>query len=153
MIFDRVEPSDTRDAAALGDAENFVRAMNYGIVRQDAEDAAYKFYSTPNGNAQAYAEKQIRQYVVGGWTVTGVQRYTRGKVDMTSDGTRASVSFCDDDSRFYGKEVKSKKILKTKPSDKDYYFFEIVMTASKETKGLWIAEAIEVQKEATQCKA
>ncbi|KUN08767.1 hypothetical protein AQI95_07080 [Streptomyces yokosukanensis] len=152
MVFDRTEPSDAKNAAVLGDAENFVRAINYGVVQQNAEDGAYKFYSTPDGTAQAYARKQIKQYVDGGWTVTGVQRYSRAKVDMTSGGNRASVSFCDDDSKFYGKEVKSKKILKTKPSDKDYYFFEIVMTASKGAKGLWTAEDIEVQKEATQCK-
>ncbi|MCH5676135.1 hypothetical protein [Streptomyces gilvus] len=153
MVFNDTKPSDTQAAAALSDAENFVRAVNYGIVQQDPENAAYKFYSTPGGTAQAYAKKQIKQYVDGGWTVTGVQRYSRSKVDMTSDGNRASVSFCDDDSKFYGKEVKSKKILKTQPSDKDYYFFEIVMTTSKEAKGLWTAEDIEVQTEATQCKA
>ncbi|MXM62456.1 hypothetical protein GR925_03070 [Streptomyces sp. HUCO-GS316] len=153
MVFDRTAPSDAKEAAALNDAENFVRAINHGIVKQDAEDAAYKFYSTPGGKAQAYAKKQIQQYIDGGWTVTGVQRYSSAEVDMAGDGNRASVSFCDDDSKFYGKEVKSKKVLKTKPSDKDYYFFEIVMAASKEAKGLWTAEAVEVQREATQCKA
>jgi hypothetical protein len=153
MVFDRTAPSDAKEAAALNDAENFVRAINHGIVQQDAEDAAYKFYSIPGGKAQAYAKKQIQQYIDGGWTVTGVQRFTSAKVDVAGDGKRASVSFCDDDSKFYGKEVKSKKILKTEPSDKDYYFFEIVMTASKEAKGLWTAEAVEVQREATQCKA
>jgi hypothetical protein len=153
MVFDRTEPSEAKEAAALNDAENFVRAINYGILQQDAEDAAYKFYSDPRGNAQAYAKKQIQQYIDGGWTVTGTQRYTGAKVDLASDGNRASVSFCDDDSKFYGKEIKSKKVLKTKPSNKDYYFFEIVMTTSNEAKGLWTVETIEVQKEATQCKA
>ena len=152
MVFDGTAPTDAKKAAALNDAENFVRGINYGIVRQDAEDAAYKFYSTPDGTAQAYAKKQIKQYIDGGWTITGIQSYSRTKVDMASDGSRASVSFCDDDSKFYGKEVKSKKVLKTQPSDKDYYFFEIVMTASNEAKGLWTAEGIEVQTEATQCK-
>ncbi|MEU9243248.1 hypothetical protein [Streptomyces sp. NPDC048385] len=153
MAFDITKPSDAKEAAALGDAENFVRAINYGIIRQDAEDAAYKFYSTADGTAQAYAEKQIKQYVDGGWTVTGIQHYSQGKVDLAADGKRASVSFCDDDSKFYGKEVKSKKILKTSPSNKDYYYFEIIMTASQEAQGLWTAEDIEVQTEATQCKA
>ena len=153
MEFDRAEPSDAKQAAALHDAENFVRAINYGIVQQDMEHSAYKFYSTPGGSAQAYAKKQIQQYVDGGWTITGVQRYTRANVEMAGDGSRASVSFCDDDSKFYGKEVKTQKVLKTEPSDKDYYFFEIVMTASKDAKGLWTAETIEVQEEATQCKA
>ncbi|CAL9475704.1 hypothetical protein [Streptomyces sp. enrichment culture] len=153
MEFDRAEPSDAKQAAALHDAENFVRAINYGIVQQDMEHSAYKFYSTPGGSAQAYAKKQIQQYVDGGWTITGVQRYTRANVEMAGDGSRASVTFCDDDSKFYGKEVKTQKVLKTEPSDKDYYFFEIVMTASKDAKGLWTAETIEVQEEATQCKA
>ncbi len=153
MVFDRTKPSEAKEAAALNDAENFVRAINHGIVQQDAEDAAYKFYSEPRGTAQAYAKKQIQQYIDGGWTVTGTQRYTRAKVAIASGGDRASVSFCDDDSKFYGREIKSKKVLRTKPSNKDYYFFEIVMTTSRDAKGLWTAEAIEVQKEATQCKA
>ncbi|MFD3585668.1 hypothetical protein [Streptomyces sp. NPDC058683] len=153
MAFDITKPSGEKKAAALGDAENFIRAINYGVVRQDAEDAAYKFYSTAGSTAQAYAKTQIKQYIDGGWTVTGVQRYSQGKVDLAAGGKRASVAFCDDDSKFYGKEVKSKKILKTSPSNKDYYYFEIVMTASQEAPGLWTAEDIEVQKEATQCKA
>ncbi|WP_217548888.1 hypothetical protein [Streptomyces sp. GbtcB6] len=153
MAFDITKPSNAKEAAALSDAENFIRAINYGIIRQDPEDTAYKFYSTAGDTAQAYAKKQIKQYVDGGWTVTGVQRYSQGKVDLASDGKRASVSFCDDDSKFYGKEVKSKKILKTSPSLKDYYHFEIVMTASPEAQGLWTAEDIEVQTEAAQCRA
>ncbi|MFJ6127073.1 hypothetical protein ACIQKE_18495 [Streptomyces griseoviridis] len=152
MVFDRSVPTDATKAAALSDAESFVRGINHGIVKQDAADAAYKFYSTPGGTAQAYAEKQIQQYIDGGWTVTGTQRYSQAKVTLAGDRTRASVSFCDDDSKFYGREVKSRKILTTRPSDKDYYFFEIVMTASKDAKGLWLAETLEVQKEATQCK-
>jgi hypothetical protein len=153
MEFDRTAPSDPREAAALNDAENFVRALNYGIVQQDPEDSAYKFYSTPGGTAQAYAKKQIQEYVDGGWTVTGVQRYSQAEVSLAEGGDRASVSFCDDDSKFYGKEVKTGKVLKTSPSDKDYYLFEIVMKASEEAEGLWVADAVEVQREATQCKA
>ncbi|MGW5127687.1 hypothetical protein ACWEQ7_27305 [Streptomyces sp. NPDC004069] len=72
---------------------------------------------------------------------------------MASDGNRAQVSFCDDDSKFYGKVIKTGRVLRTQPSSKDYYFFEIVMTTSKNAKGLWVAEAIEVQKEAAQCQA
>ncbi|MFJ9708586.1 hypothetical protein [Streptomyces sp. NPDC101234] len=130
-----------------------MRAINYGVVLQDPEDAAYKFCSTVGSTAQSYAKTQIKQYLDGGWTVTGVQRYSRGKVDLAADGQRASVSFCDDDSKFYGKEVKSKRILKTSPSDKDYYYFEIVMAASLEAKGLWTAENVKVQTKAIQCRA
>lgn len=153
MVFDLTEPSDPKEAAALNDAENFVRAINYGIAQQDAEGAAYKFYSVPLSQAQAYAKKHIQVSIDGGWTVTGTQLYTQGKVVMASSGDRASVSFCDDDSKFYGKEIKTGKVLTTAPSAKDYYFYEIVMTASKETKGLWTAEGLDVQGEATQCKA
>lgn len=153
MVFDIAKPSDVKEAAALGDAENFVRAINYGVVRQDPEDAAYKFYSAVGSTARSYAKTQIKQYLDGGWTVTGVQRYSRGRVDLAADGKRASVSFCDDDSKFYGKEVKSKKILRTSPSDKDYYYFEIVMAASLKAKGLWTAENVKVQTKAIQCRA
>ncbi|KPI18764.1 hypothetical protein OK074_7847 [Actinobacteria bacterium OK074] len=153
LVFDLAKPSDAKEAAALGDAENFVRAIAYGIVKQDAGDAAYKFYSVPLSNAQSYAKDQIQQHIDNGYTITGTRRLTHGKVVMASNGTQASVSFCEDDSKFYGREVKTRKIHVTAPSANDYYYFEIVMTASTGHKGLWTAEAIEVQGKATQCKA
>ncbi|MFJ2818778.1 hypothetical protein [Streptomyces sp. NPDC087294] len=153
MVFDRIEPSDATKAAALGDAENFIRGINYGIAQQNAESAAYKFYSAPGSKAQAYAKDQIQQAVDGSWTITGTQRYTRAKVTLADGRTRASVSFCDDDSKYYGRDIKTRKVLTTQPSDTDYYFFEIVMTASKDVKGLWLAEDLEVQRKATQCRA
>ncbi|MBO0518121.1 hypothetical protein J0695_41350, partial [Streptomyces beijiangensis] len=72
---------------------------------------------------------------------------------MTDDVSRSSVSFCDDESTFYGTEVTSKKVLRSEPGNTDYYFFELVMTASNDVPGLWNAESIEFQTEATQCKA
>ncbi len=153
MVFDRTTPSDPDKAAALTDAENFLRAVNYGIVQQDAEAAAYKFYTEPLSAAQKYAKSQIQQNIDDGYTVTGVQRYSRATVDMADAGDRAVVSFCDDDSKFYSKEIKSKKVHISEPSSRDYNLFEIVMIAPKDAQRPWTADRVQVQEEATQCKA
>ncbi|MET7509552.1 hypothetical protein [Streptomyces albidoflavus] len=76
-------PSDARHAAALGDAENYLRALAHGIVAQAPEDDAYRFYS--EGQAARYAEEQIRQWVDGEWTATGKDRYHRAKTADIGD--------------------------------------------------------------------
>ncbi|UYM24794.1 hypothetical protein NQP46_20090 [Streptomyces albus] len=66
ITFDWQKPSDPDAAAALGDAENYIKAIHYGIIKQDPEDAAYKFYIEPFSQAHTYAKDQIQQYVNGG---------------------------------------------------------------------------------------
>ncbi|MET7935964.1 hypothetical protein [Streptomyces sp. NPDC005322] len=151
MVLDWERPSDAKQAAALDDAVNYVRGIRYGIVKQDAESAAYKYYSTPSGNTQPYAKDQIEQHIKGGWTLYGTDRYTQPKVRVSDDDKRSSVTFCRDQSKMYGKEVKSGKILRTKASDKDYSFYEVVMELVPKSE-LWQATSIEVQGEAKQCK-
>lgn len=152
LVFDRTAPSDPDQAAALTDAENFVRAIKYGIVQQDAEGAAYKFYSEPLSAAQTYAQDQIQKRIDAGVTITGKQYYSGSKVELGADGKSALVSFCDDDTKFYSKDLKTKKVHYTEPSVSDYYFYEIAMIRSEQPKGLWRAKEIQVESEAAQCK-
>ncbi|MET8182549.1 hypothetical protein [Streptomyces sp. NPDC005336] len=138
--------------AALDGAANFVRSIAHGVVKQDPKDSAYLYYSVPLQGAQAYAKDQIKQYIDGGWTMTGKDRYYRPAVRMADDGKRASVTFCNDQGEMFGKEVKTKKILRTEASDKSYSFYEVVMKRLPKGGGPWQAESIEVKGKATQCK-
>ncbi|MET7905409.1 hypothetical protein ABZS86_29680 [Streptomyces sp. NPDC005355] len=151
MVLDWERPTDAKQAAALDGATNFVRGIRYGTVKQDSESAAYKYYSSPSGSAQMYAKDQIEQNVKGGWTLYGTDRYTQPKVRVSDDGRRSSVTFCQDQSKMYSKEVKSGKVLRTKTSDRDYSLYEIVMELVPKSE-LWVATSIEVQGEAKQCK-
>ncbi|MFF1698265.1 hypothetical protein ACFVXC_32370 [Streptomyces sp. NPDC058257] len=151
LAFDKVNLSDAEQVAAWNDAQSYARAIEYGIVKQDAGDAAYKFYSEIGSPAQSYAKKQIKDHIDAGYTVTGERRYTDVKVQTVTKKKTIAVTFCTNDNKLFGKDVKSEKVLRTKPSIKDYSSWQISMTASKETKGLWRADLIKVEGESQQC--
>ncbi|MEV8567873.1 hypothetical protein AB0436_20235 [Streptomyces sp. NPDC051322] len=151
LVFDDAGVTDPDQAAALGDAENFVRAVIYGIVEQDADDAVYKFYSEFQSPAQKYAKQQIDASVGAGLTVTGVSRYTGAKIQSVNGTKDVVVTFCSNDSRFYSKETDSGKIRKTKMSVRDYSYWQIGMHPKKATDGLWRANEIKVQGDAARC--
>ncbi|MEU1145372.1 hypothetical protein ACFYO9_05885 [Streptomyces sp. NPDC005863] len=152
LAFDKTSLSDHDEAAALNDAQEFARAIEHGIVEQDAGDAAYKFYSDYGSPAYTYAKDQIKKHVDAGYTVTGVRRYTRQKVETVAKKKTIAVTFCTNDNKLFGKETKSGKVLRTKPSIKDYSLWQISMKPSKNTKGLWRADLIKVESEAQQCQ-
>ncbi|MFG2500120.1 hypothetical protein ACGFSB_18155 [Streptomyces sp. NPDC048441] len=151
LVFGKVNLSDPDQVAALNDAQNYARAIEYGIVKQDADDAAYKFYSEIGSPAQTYAKKQIKDHIDAGYTVTGERRYTDVKVQTVTEKKTVAVTFCTNDNKLFGKEVKTKKVLRTKPSIKDYSSWQISMTAAKSTKGLWRADLVKVEGESQQC--
>lgn len=151
LTFDWSKPSDPDEAAALGDMQNYLTALNYGITEQDPESAAYKFYVVPLESAHEYAKDQIQQYVDGGWVLGGNLRYTAAKPTVDEKGGRVAISFCEDASKAYGKEVKTGKAIRTKKSDKDFTAYTIVMNESKSVKGLWQARDIEAEMGAAEC--
>ncbi|WP_328331780.1 MULTISPECIES: hypothetical protein [unclassified Streptomyces] len=151
FVFPVSHLSDPDQAAALGDAENFIRAIEHGIVKQDKNDAAYKFYSEFQSPAQEYARDQIAQHVEAGMTVTGERKYYESKVQSVDGKKTAVVTFCSDGSKLYSKNVKSGDVTRTTKSVKDFYFWQIGMSAADGVNGLWRAKEIKVQAEAAQC--
>ncbi|MGX1560250.1 hypothetical protein [Streptomyces sp. NPDC055506] len=152
LVFDFEKPSDQGDAAALDDAANYIRALNHGITKQDPEDPAFQFYSS--GQAAQYANSQIKEYVDGGWTLTGKDRYYQAEVDPVDESEKVktvNVSFCEDQSKVYGKEVKSEKIHRTKESLDSYQKFSILM-ASVQGSPVWRAQQVTVEGKAEECR-
>lgn len=152
LDFDKVNLSDPRQAAALADAENFVRSVMYGVVKQDAKDPAYKFYTEFQSAAAQYAKGQIERNVDAGLTITGVSRYTGLKVQPVAGTKTTVVTFCSNDSKFYSREIKSKKIHKTQESVNDYSYWQVGMIPAASVDGLWRAKEIKVQGKAAQCR-
>ncbi|NDZ77983.1 hypothetical protein G3I19_05460 [Streptomyces sp. SID10853] len=66
FVFTTPRLKDPVRTAALGDAENFIRAVEHGIVKQNKNDPAYKFYSEFQSPAQEYARDQITQHADAG---------------------------------------------------------------------------------------
>ncbi|MBW1601168.1 hypothetical protein JJV70_03425 [Streptomyces sp. JJ66] len=141
--------------AALRDAANYVRSIAHGIVKQDASDSAYLTYSVPLEQAQSYAKNQIEQYIEGGWTLTGTDRYYRPEVRVAEEKTRAAVIFCEDQSDVYGKDVESGEVLRDEEAGEgeaeNYVSYEIVMQQSEKST-LWQAHSLVVRGKADECR-
>ncbi|MEV0324195.1 hypothetical protein ACIBKX_13390 [Streptomyces sp. NPDC050658] len=147
--FDGTNPSDKRQRAALENARNYIRALNHGITAQDPKDPAYQYYSL--GNAATYAKKQITMWVDDKWTATGTDSYYRSKTDKV--GTAGVlVTMCRDQSKFYGKNVDTKKVRYTKPSLEDYQEFRLLMKQPQGSEKIWKVLQIEVEGRVKECR-
>ncbi|MFF0591074.1 hypothetical protein ACFYWD_34470 [Streptomyces sp. NPDC003781] len=152
LVFDFERPTDADAAAALEDAANYIRALNHGITEQDVKDPAYGFYSA--AGAARYAESQIQEYVDGGWTLTGEDRYYQAKTSPVGEGEKAKsilVTFCEDQSKAYGKEVKTGKVHRTEESLASYQKFSLLM-APQQDSPVWRAQQITVEGKAAECR-
>lgn len=148
--FDVSQPSDERHAAALGNAKNYILALNHGITAQDPEDPAYQFYAL--GNAAKYAKKQIQAWVDDEWTATGTDSYYKARTDDVSDSGGVLVTMCRDQSKFFGKNVKTNKVKYTEGSLDDYQEFRLLMKPPQGSQKIWKVLQIEVQGRVQECR-
>ncbi|MGW3497014.1 hypothetical protein [Streptomyces sp. NPDC001020] len=153
ITFPAADVTDPAQVAAARDAANFIRSFHYGIVKQDPDDAAYKFYSEYLSPAFKYAKGQIKADVDDGYTISGELRFSRTKVAMAGNKATAVVSFCSDASKFYSKQVKTGKVDVTTPSVRDYTSWQILMAPSKSAKGLWKARQTQVRDGVEECRS
>ncbi|SMQ18161.1 hypothetical protein SAMN06272771_4601 [Streptomyces sp. Ag82_O1-12] len=148
--FDITKPSDTRHAAALDNAQNYILALNHGITAQNPDDPAYRFYAL--GSATKYAKSQIQAWVDDDWTATGSDSYYRGRTDDVGTSGGVLVTMCRDQSKFYGKNVKTKKIRYTKQSLNDFQEFRLLMKPPRGSQKVWKVLQIEVQGRVEGCR-
>ncbi|MFD3585674.1 hypothetical protein [Streptomyces sp. NPDC058683] len=150
LVFDWAKPKDKNEAAAMEDAANFMRSIYRGVDKRSTKDASLAAYAT--GDGLNYATVQINEWIKGGWTATGTRRHYDATTRSASNGTSVEVDFCSDASKFYGKEVKTGKVLKTKPSLKDYGYYKIIMVKVATGESLWQASKVYVETGAKQCQ-
>lgn len=150
LVFDFDKPSDAKHAAALTDAQNYIRALKHGIAQQDPNDPAYQFYS--GGSAAQYAKSQIEAWVAGGWTVTGTDKYYDEDVTTLNDGKGVLVTFCRNQAKSYSKEIKTGKILYTKESLNSFQTFRLLMLPPSSSSKVWQAGNVEVIGKAKECQ-
>ncbi|MFH8291309.1 hypothetical protein [Streptomyces sp. NPDC018059] len=149
LVFDWDEPADKDEAAAMDDARHFVRSIYRGVAQQTVRDPAVSAYATDKG--LSYARTQIQSRVDAGLTSTGTRRHYQEKTRKSPNGNAVEVSFCVDSSKFYSKEVKSKKVRKGAAGPASYDFFKIVMTKFPGKDDLWRASLVFVTEKAEQC--
>jgi hypothetical protein len=150
LVFDFERPSDVKHAAALSDAENYIRALKHGIAKQDPNDPAYRFYS--GAQASQYAKSQIEAWAKGGWTVYGTDKYYDEDVTTMSDGKGVLVSFCRNQAKFYGKEIKTGRVLRTKESLDSYQAWRMLMVPPSGSSQVWKAGNVEIRGKAEECR-
>ncbi|MFJ9540566.1 hypothetical protein ACIRPX_25280 [Streptomyces sp. NPDC101225] len=150
LVFDWKKPTDKNEAAALADAANFFRAIYRGIDERTTKDAAVTTYAT--GEGLNYANTQIDAWIKGGWTATGTLRHYDATTRSATNGTSVEVAFCADSGKFYGKEIKTNKLLKTKPSIADFDYYKIIMVKVPTGTSLWQASKVFVETKAAKCR-
>lgn len=149
LVFNWDKPADKDEAAALDDARHFVQSIYRGVAEQTVKDPAVSTYATDKG--LSYAHTQIQGRVDAGLTSTGTRRHFQEKTRKSPNGNAVEVSFCVDSSKFYSKEVKSKKVRKGAPGAASYDFFKIVMAKFPGKDDLWRASLVYVTEKADQC--
>ncbi|MBD0842754.1 hypothetical protein [Streptomyces sp. TRM68416] len=150
LVFDWNKPADKNEAAAMTDAANFFRAIYHGVDKRTAKDAAVTAYST--GEGLNYAKTQINAWIDGGWTATGTLRHYDATTRSAPNGTSVEVAFCADAGEFYGKEIKSGKVLETEPSIEDFDYYKIIMVKHPTGTDLWQASKVFVETKAAKCQ-
>ncbi|WP_369391232.1 hypothetical protein AB5J72_28985 [Streptomyces sp. CG1] len=150
LVFDFTKPSNAQQAAALADAENYIRALKHGIVKQDPNDPAYQYYS--GGQAAQYAKSQIQAWVKGGWTPTGTDRYYNSVVTSLSGGKRTLVAFCRNQAKSYSKEINTGKVLYTDENADSYLKYQLLMQPPTGSSKAWKAQVVEVKGQAKECQ-
>ncbi|MFE0672614.1 hypothetical protein [Streptomyces sp. NPDC058867] len=150
LVFDWDEPKNKNEAAAMADTANFFRAIYRGVDKRTTKDAALSAFST--GDGRHYGEVQINGWVDGGWTATGTLRHYDVTTRSAENGTSVEVAFCADATSFYGKEVKTDKILKTEPSIADFDYYKIIMVKFPTGENLWQASKVFVETKAKKCQ-
>ncbi|MFG2313508.1 hypothetical protein [Streptomyces tendae] len=150
LVFDWEKPESANEAEAMDDAANFFRAIYRGVDKRTTKDAAVAAYST--GGGLKYAQTQIEAWIEGGWTATGTLRHYDVTTRSAESGTSVEVAFCADSSKFYGKEIKTNKVLTTKPSIEDFDYYKIIMVKYPTADELWQASKVFVETKAAKCQ-
>ncbi|WP_405733103.1 hypothetical protein OG885_19395 [Streptomyces sp. NBC_00028] len=150
FVFDWEKPKDKNEAAAMDDAANFLRAIYRGVDKGTTKDAAVATYAA--GGALKYATTQIDAYIKGGWTVTGTRRHYDATTRSAANGSSVEVAFCSDSTKFYAREIKTRKVLTTDPSITDFSYFKIIMVKHPTGTDLWQASNVYVEEKAAKCQ-
>ncbi len=137
--------------AALDNAANFIRSIAHGVVEQNLHDPAYLHYSSPTGQAQSYAKDYIQQNIKDHWSLTGTDLYSDPDVRMAENNKRAAVSFCEDQSQLFSKDLDTGKPLPTGEDVDNILRYEVAMEPVSSVDGLWWATSISIEDGGKSC--
>ncbi|MGE9695818.1 hypothetical protein ACQKFA_18860 [Streptomyces sp. CH6] len=149
VVTDWAEPSVSDKAGALRDAARFVIGLDRAIARQDANDAAYRYYSYPASNARKAAEENIKLHVDHDRSVTGTRRLHKDFEQVVKAHEIVVVQFCVDDQKYFGKDLKTGKKIEGDSPEDAYSKYEIGMVSVGGNK--WVAKELKATTGDAEC--
>ncbi|WP_405916971.1 hypothetical protein [Streptomyces sp. NBC_00728] len=147
LTFEGSKTGDAVKDAVLADSAERMRAVDAAITGTDLKGEALGYYNT--GKALEAAVTWVQQFKDAGSTLTGEARYYDRTVTLESK-TRASLTFCADESKGYSKDKKTNKINKTPVSKDSYVLYNTRL--DKSSKGVWQTSQIISTRGAAQCQ-
>ncbi|MFJ4439977.1 hypothetical protein [Streptomyces sp. NPDC088923] len=149
VVTDWEAPSGADQAGALRDAARFVIGLDRAIARQDASDAAYRYYSYPASNARAAAEENIELHVDHKRSVTGARRLHKESTQVVKAHKTVVVQFCVDDQKYFGKDLKTGKKVEGDSPEDAYSKYEIGMVSVGDDR--WVAKELKATTGDAEC--
>ncbi|MCX4665227.1 hypothetical protein OG453_00815 [Streptomyces sp. NBC_01381] len=147
LKFGDATTGDAKKDAVLADNAERHRAIDAAIIKGDPSSEAVQFYS--EGDAAASAVQWIKSVVDDGYSVTGTVRFYDREVQFRADGS-ARLTYCGDESKWFGKDRKTDKPEKTPVTKKSYVFYDASL--KKSAKGVWKTTAVSSERGADQCQ-
>ncbi|MFJ7176760.1 hypothetical protein ACIQXA_10190 [Streptomyces massasporeus] len=133
VTVDRDSTGDAAKDAVLRDVAYSAQANIEAFALGNDQSANINRYFA--GPAFTYWTKQVAEFKKDGLTLTGEYRYYKFEVTDIANSKTAAVRYCEDQSKAYSMEIKSKKVLRTKPSDKSFVLY--TLQAQKDSAGDW----------------
>ncbi|MEU5598121.1 hypothetical protein [Streptomyces sp. NPDC020298] len=147
LTFTPEQAGDAVKDAILNDNAEFVRALDAAIVAQNPRLPALEYYT--EGEGAVAAQQWVKSFKDAGWTVTGTVRFFDRQVSVESK-TKASLTYCGDESKGYSKVIKTNEIKRTKVSKDSYVAYGVQV--QKNEKGVWELVKIASTRGAAKCQ-
>ncbi|MEU6995605.1 hypothetical protein ABZ953_33735 [Streptomyces sp. NPDC046465] len=134
-----IESNETGDKAKdqilKEQAEGFMARQRLYVDLDPNSRYLTRYYA---GEARAFYSAEIKKAKSEGRTITGTYRYYDRKVTKNTDDL-AIVTYCEDRSKAYAKDIKSGKPRKTKSSPEDFIFN--TATLGKTEHNTWLVQS------------
>ncbi|MGW1216248.1 hypothetical protein ACWD5F_42115 [Streptomyces sp. NPDC002499] len=144
-----VERKTTGDAtkdAVLRDVAYSAQARLEAFAKGEGQAANMNRYFA--ADALTYWNEQISANKKKGLTNTGSYRYYDFQV-LDLKGKTAAARYCEDQRKGFAKEIKSGKVLRTQPSNKD--FIQVTLQMAQDSRGDWQARQVSWKTEVAEC--
>lgn len=153
IVVDAPTPTDPTQNAIWAGWLAFYQAEYQAIGRNNPDDQLYTQWTGLPTNGAPSAKFTTHDYIKSfhdtGDTITGTLRlYLRGVLGSDDQGTH--LSWCEDQTAAYAKDIKTGAVKKTPPSRDDFFYYESYEKQGKD--GRWLTMWIHSVQGDDRCK-